>query len=132
MPKFDVNHFIKKFEAIPEDDWTTGEFVSPEGKRCALGHCGTTSFTGNIEVGRVITEEGKALNQLIVQLGALEFMPYAGPVGAVPIINDNQSQRYPQPTPKQRVLAALYDVRELVIEPIQVDNNQPQEVSHVS
>lgn len=86
---YDVNYFIKKFEAIPEEMWTTGEFDRGDGCKCALGHCGVNHFQG--------TDEGKALHYLLNY--------YADE------INDGASERYQQDTPKQRILAALNDVK---------------------
>lgn len=35
---YDTKHFLKKFEAIPEDRWITGTY-GRNGQYCALGHC---------------------------------------------------------------------------------------------
>ena len=40
--KYTVDYFIKTFEAIPENKWTTAYFVEDD-KRCAAGHCGMTA-----------------------------------------------------------------------------------------
>lgn len=43
QPKFDRAYFIAKFEAIPEEKWTTDAFAKVVGDSrayCALGHCG--------------------------------------------------------------------------------------------
>lgn len=50
---YNIDYFIAKFEAIPEEKWTVNTFSGEEGKRCALGHCGED------EVSR--TEESNAL-----------------------------------------------------------------------
>ena len=39
MSKYTVGYFIKKFTAIPEEQWLTGLYGDDEG-HCALGHCG--------------------------------------------------------------------------------------------
>jgi hypothetical protein len=39
---YDVDYFIKKFEAIPEDKWIMGSFFF-NSRSCALGHCGMRS-----------------------------------------------------------------------------------------
>lgn len=89
-----VEYFINKFEAIPEEKWATGEY-SKKGKCCALGHCGvkTEKRTGF----PILTDEGEVLNEL------LDYK--------VPEINDGQDERYKQTTPKERILAALKDVK---------------------
>lgn len=48
--KFTKSYFKKKFSAIPESQWTTGQLVKKsvvEGEpdcHCALGHCGMTEY----------------------------------------------------------------------------------------
>ena len=90
---YDVDYFITKFEAIPEELWMIEYFeeVQKDGRitRCALGHCGASDAN--------YSEEAKTLNLLLNYL-------VAG-------INDGANDRYQQPTPKQRILAALRDVK---------------------
>jgi hypothetical protein len=88
---YDKAYFIAKFEAIPEDKWTTENFIDERGC-CALGHCGFDSL--------IETREG---NDLIL---LLKWHFGFGPSR----INDGRHSRYQQPTPKQRVLAALKDL----------------------
>lgn len=39
--KYSLQYFIKKFEKIPRNEWTTGRYHSEDyTKSCALGHCG--------------------------------------------------------------------------------------------
>jgi len=40
--EYDLEYFIAKFEAIPEDKWCTGVLRSLN-RSCALGHCGATT-----------------------------------------------------------------------------------------
>ncbi len=88
-------YFINKFEAIPEDQWCTGDFEDTEGRHCAAGHCG--SVYGNVGA------EATVLYNLISALSI------ENPVNIV-LVNDGADGRYMQPTPKQRVLAALRDL----------------------
>jgi hypothetical protein len=90
---YNVNYFIKKFEAIPEGRWTKGDYIDEEGCMCALGHCGYRGSDSHIFR---ISDEGAALNSLLKY--------------RTPGINDGSDERYDQPTPKQRILAALKDV----------------------
>ena len=91
---YDVGYFIAKFEGIPESKWCEEELLNEDGRCCALGHCG-----GRIEEDGdiVYTEEIYALSHLI---------------GDVPAVNDGLHDDYPQSTPKQRILAALRDIKE--------------------
>lgn len=91
---YDVDYFINKFEAIPEDKWCTGNYIDKAGNHCALGHCGERAVLGGL------TEEAKALSGLFTQIDD-------EPAG----VNDGHSDAYNQPTPKQRILSALRDIK---------------------
>lgn len=86
-----VSYFIKKFEAIPEDKWCAGYDTNSD-KRCAYGHCGGAS------------EEAVGLLRLFRLLSI-----NISPVG----VNDGFVPQYQQPTPKQRILAALGDIKKI-------------------
>ena len=87
---YNIDYFINKFKAIPEDRWCV-RALHDNGRACALGHC--------LEVGHIFSQE------------CSEFIRVFG-VGA-PSVNNGYDQRYQQPTPKQRILAALYDIKKL-------------------
>lgn len=91
MQQYNIDHFINKFESIPEEKWITGHYgYKGSGEHCALGHCydaKTNSYFG---------EEAQALWDL-----------FGNPMR----INDGAHPEYLQPTPKQRVLAALFDIK---------------------
>lgn len=92
MTDYSVDYFIAKFEAIPEEEWCVGEFELGD-KHCAFGHCGMRT--------NVTSDEAEALNIIFTRsIGAF-----------VTSINDSASNRYPQLTPKQRILAALRDIK---------------------
>lgn len=92
--EFTVDYFIKKFEAIPDELWSVGNYESG-GKCCALGHCGERLGT------RV--HESVALARM--------FDPLAWPVSH---INDGLFgtivTRYGN-TPKERILNALREIK---------------------
>lgn len=91
MSEFTVDYFISKFEAIPEERWCTDLYEGSNGTHCALGHCGVVEADGG-------TEEAQALINLIP--------------GNIVLINDGLDIKFPQPTPKQRILAALRSIKE--------------------
>lgn len=95
---YDVDYFIAKFEAIPEELWCT-EVLTKGAQRCALGWCGAyyPDEDDDDEENDGTTEESLALMSLIPMVGD---------------INDGLINRYQQPTPKQRILAALRDAEE--------------------
>lgn len=94
--KYDIDYFINKFEAIPEDQWTTKKFVE-DGKCCALGHCGR-GF-GGIDNG-----EAQALIDLFNHYGF-----------SVVSVNDGYTRRYIETnvnsTPKERILNCLKEFK---------------------
>lgn len=92
--KYTVDYFIEKFEAIPEDNWITGKYYDPEIGCCALGWCGEKNFEETVE--------SNSLTNLLK--------------GWVAEINDGtlhgQHIKYRKfTTPKQRILAALNDIK---------------------
>lgn len=102
---YDVDYFINKFEKIPEDNWIAGAFrrLLSDGSygHCAAGHCGVISecYLDTDENHA----EGKVLYKMFVE--SLDVL--------VPHINDGKDKRYQQPTPKQRILAAIYDIKKM-------------------
>lgn len=90
---YDVDYFIRKFEAIPEEKWCVGAYEDGMGRRCAYGHCGKVFAYDSRESGR--------LRALAFGIG-IRFLAD---------INDGSDPGYRQPTPKQRVLAALRDIK---------------------
>lgn len=97
--KFPIDHFIKKFEAIPEAKWHIGEFRNPSdiSCRCALGHCGMFI---NEEGDEETTEEAQAL------------VWWAGRKSlGIACINDGDYGEYSAATPKKRVLDFLRDLK---------------------
>ncbi len=94
---YTVDYFIEKFSAIPETKWCINRRENDLGQRCAHGHCysGSVGENGSVE---------KALSKLSKELGYK--------VGLAPI-NNGDDERYQQPTPKQRIMAALYDIKKM-------------------
>lgn len=100
---YSVDHFINKFEKIPEDGWYVGEFSNiDKTKFCALGHCGYKECAAK-------NDEGRGLEELFNQIHITSTD--SGFHFSIPIVNDGFAEEYQQPTPKQRILAALYDIR---------------------
>lgn len=93
---YDVDYFIAKFSAIPEEKWCSGTYESIEGKRCAYGHCGMKRHLLERDI-----PEANSLKEL--------FHKTLGESPAY--INDGLVELYPQDTQKQRILAALQDIK---------------------
>lgn len=110
---YNVDYFIQKFSAIPESKWGCGD-LNKNGKSCALGLCGVEvndiNYKQNVGVVSISNPEGDALARLlksIPETGTLDLYQ------SVYVINDSPSGKYPQPTPKQRILAALHDIKKM-------------------
>lgn len=102
-PVYDKAYFIAKFEAIPEERWTTG--VCRSGQHCcSLGHCGETSLH------IMLAEYGAEARALIALFPPSPDGSLFGADGGVVEINDGWDLRYTQPTPRARILAALRDL----------------------
>jgi hypothetical protein len=86
--KFTVDYFINKFNAISEDLWIQNVY-SRGYRHCALGHC-------KLDVG-IHSDEADALEDFLDNRTAE--------------INDNRHEHYTQGHPKERILAALNDVK---------------------
>lgn len=103
-----VDYFIAKFENIE-----LGVLSFKEG--CALGKCGMMKFSQ-------LTPEAEALVSLFIRClydteptwDGIETVSKGGNAHWIVVnINDGMDARYQQPTAKQRILAALYDIRRM-------------------
>jgi hypothetical protein len=99
---YTVDYFIAKFESIPEDKWLESDLYV-NGRSCALGHCGHRI---NAET---VNEETSALVSLFIKIFRNPHTP--GVFEPVWGVNDGFDNRYQQSTPKQRILAALWDIK---------------------
>jgi hypothetical protein len=96
--EYTVDYFLNKFSSIAPDEWYVGDFSNVEGNKfCALGHCGCDGSK------LPFTEEGEQLSLILCAI-----QPSTDRVAR---INDGLSHKYKQATPKERILAALNDVK---------------------
>jgi len=110
---YDVNYFIQKFEAIPEDKWARFTQLDDDGSRCALGWCdGREKFLYRSEIAGDQTKEGEGLIRLFLY-AKIYFGNDSLKSHGVASVNNGTHAKYPQPTPKQRILAALYDIKKM-------------------
>lgn len=95
---YDVDYFIKKFEAIPEENWFTVRYVNPRNSQqmCALGHCGLADEEEFSLEGRALIDLFNLRNIQVVE------------------VNDNLSGMFSRlgDTPKKRILEALRRIKE--------------------
>lgn len=101
---YNVDYFIKMFSAIPENLWCIRTTLNDKGQRCAYGHTrqmGVVNEFENLDIkyrDRLkLTWIGNAYKQQTV---------FAD-------INNGYYAEYQQLTPKQRILAALHDIKKM-------------------
>lgn len=114
---YDVDYFIRKFEAIPEELICVGTIGHPEEPRCANGHC----YRGFMDVTEEIRGLYKVFSALRNRLTpttdarwSLSYINHTGQQDYSRIaeqINNGNTAEYQQPTPKARILAALRDIK---------------------
>lgn len=106
---YTVDYFIKKFEAIPETEW------SGDATACAYTHCGQYREGYKTECP-ALSDLFKTIHSCSkVQMERdLRGESYHGFSWLVTAINDNLNSNdtpYKQSTPKARILAALHDIK---------------------
>lgn len=107
-----TNEFITFFSGIPEGRWCTGAAEDKFGRHCANGLCGVPQAED--WYGRM-PEKAKRLQKVFAILSSFqddEDYPEYSYIAQQ--INNSSSIRYPQPTPKQRILAALTDIKNIL------------------
>lgn len=117
MEKYTVDYFIDKFAAIPEDQWAMGTF-NHGGRKCVNGHCGARyAHIVQEQTGEVAGLQ-KVLFPLCedVELPGTHRKEYEMTTRysvTAAKINNGTDDRYQQATPKQRILAALADIKRM-------------------
>ena len=87
--------FIEFFESIPEDKWSADKFNDPDGKHCALGHL-------------LARDDNREKYNTFIRL----IYKHAQEVHFV-TVNAVKTEKFPQETPKQRVVAAVKYIKGL-------------------
>lgn len=93
-----INFFIEMFSAIPEEKWIEHEYINSNHCACALGHC--ILYDRETLANELIYSNSSPTAQRLRDL----FRRYNCTPNDV---NDGFDRDFQQPTPKQRVLAAL-------------------------
>ena len=98
--EYSKEYFIKKFEAIPEEEIGTTALSS----KCALYHCGVRDFDSN--GAYILTDEAKALIELFSEKGEVRKGRSMSTI--VTDVNDGIGNNYPLgETAKERLLNKL-------------------------
>lgn len=121
MQEYNVEFFIKKFSAIPEDKWCVDIMYSTvSDRRCALGWC--CNLVGD---EFKLEEEFAAITNLFRGVNTTQNLErpdrytfngvnlFNQQNCFVPPINNGDTNEYKQSTPKARMLAALEDIKKL-------------------
>lgn len=106
--KYDVDYFIQKFSAIPEELWCTQTYES-QGQFCAYGHCGYRPYSGESE--RAIPE----CNALGNVFGDLLLPIRINDGEKASRSRDGKDYSVLGTTPKERIINAL----------LKIKNNEP-------
>jgi hypothetical protein len=111
--KYDVDYFIAKFKAIPRKLWFTTHFANEmdHSQRCAFGHCGMSSWRTQ---GALTSEAHKLANlfgRTPKKKDSLWRKLFESGFYALVTINNGANPDYPQKHPRDRVLAALRDIK---------------------
>lgn len=94
--KYTVGYFIRKFKAIPGNQWCCGQFVNARGQKCVLGHLGARGV--RLASGFQLPEPAQALVKLVKD-GGITY--------DIADINNHSFGGFTQKTPRARVLAVL-------------------------
>lgn len=130
--KHDVDYFIKKFSAIPDNLWITYSRSNGQGGHCAHGWCDVQTVAQYSGSFGKMTEEEKGLIDIATKYFTwqpLYSLPERVSFRGFAYINNAPSDRYPQTTPKARVLAALEDIKRQ--QEIEETNSAVEEVKQI-
>lgn len=150
--QYTVDYFIEKFEKIPEEKWTTRLYRFGD-SRCAAGHCLTDKMIDVLteyfdEAGKNVFPKHKCIqyeNELLEvrELGRVFHKNPSRGCDMVYEVNNGDNPNYQQPTPKQRILAALHDIKKLqnkmieepndkrIVETTDASNNSAHKIKYV-
>lgn len=111
---FTLDYFIEKFKSIPDNRWNVGHQIGSDGTHCALGHCGESFGTEQVALSDVLesiyVKVIKKVTNNNYDVGDIFNNSCFDKVAA---INNGETEQYQQSTPKERILAALYDVKKM-------------------
>lgn len=106
---YDCDYFINKFNNSIDSLWCTGRLRDGYGRTCSLGWCG-----GKTQGTDSFTEEAKCLCVILHPLYIRGVSYREGFYNNAPaMINNGDHPNYQQEHPKQRIIAALYDIKKL-------------------
>lgn len=92
-------------EPIPEEKWLSNKFTDEISCCCAIGHYNRMKSANpkDFSYGNCAWKD----TEDAIRNESLKFLKFDGDIA---VINNGLRETYPQPTPKQRVLALLDDM----------------------
>lgn len=111
MSEYPVDWFIDTFSAIKEEKWCSNDRWNEKGQRCAYGHC--QAIANSVE---------DSFEELDMKFAGKLTLTWIGGYGVhqqrskLADINNGYYKEYQQPTPKQRTLAALNDIKKIQLQ----------------
>lgn len=128
-PTYDLAFFRSFFSAIPEEKWTVYNRDDGQGHNCAVGHtCDSDMLMGCLRKWK----NTDMTHDLIALFAPLTVgAPWGNvPIGVVTGLNNGIDPRYPQPTPRARILAAIDDL--IAMEDAKLDAVEDRELIGLS
>lgn len=112
--EYNVDFFIQKFQNTRDDKWCTRS-LHKDSSACANGWLGANGhYSRSGEYIITTTPESEALAVVLRPLANDKIRDYHPKYSTIAAsINNGQDERYQQSSPKQRILAALHDVKKL-------------------
>lgn len=92
----DLNKIIDYLQSTSEDSWCCDVVKTKDGKNCLFGHL--------FDYGGGDNGNGSYVFEMFEELYATTYMVYP--------VNDGANKNYQQPTPKQRCIAYLENIRD--------------------
>lgn len=113
--EYTVDYFIKKFSNTRDNMWCINS-LHDDGKSCANGWCGVTLTFDGKENSLVYfaTPESIAMAKLFKPLATGKIYDHHENYSNIAAhINNGNHPGYQQPTPKQRILEALHNLKKM-------------------
>lgn len=103
---YDVDYFINKFQSIPEELWLVRKFSDGD-KGCVNNHCLRNGDDEFHALSKIFNSNANLFNTTDnYGLSKCDFVIQQ-------CVNNGDDSNYQQPTAKQRILAALHDIKKL-------------------
>lgn len=116
---YTVDYFISKFSDIPEHLWNVGHVSKSDGTHCAIGHCDRLYYRdrNKSEIESLIDIFQPMPSVKIICKTSYNHYDIGSIIrdgmSKIAAINNGETEQYQQSTPKERILAALNDIKKM-------------------